>query len=446
MPTWVEHAIFWQVYPLGFVGADTRPERPAPIAHRLGRLFGWLDYAIELGASGLMLGPIFASATHGYDTIDHFRIDPRLGDDADFDALIAAARKRGLRVVLDGVFNHVSRRHPAFEEVLAQGRSAPPASWFRLSWPPGRETAERPEAATFEGHRELVLLNHESPEVEKLVADVMIHWLDRGAAGWRLDAAYAVPPRFWARVLPRVREKHPGAYLFGEVIHGDYVGFVKESGVDAVTQYELWKAIWSALNDRNFFELAWALDRHNALLDTFVPQTFVGNHDVTRLASRLTDPRFIDLALAILFACGGTPSIYAGDEQGFRGIKEDRLGGDDAVRPAFPDRPEALSPPGWPFYRRHQELIGLRRRDAWLNRAKTRVAHLSNETFAFEAFEGGQRIMVALNLGRESELPAPGMRSILVGRDASLRPGPRERKIRLGEAGWAILSPAEARL
>ena len=436
-PTWIEHAIFWQVYPLGFVGAEIRPDRAPPLVHRLGRLTNWLDYAIELGASGLMLGPVFASATHGYDTIDHFRIDPRLGDDADFDALIEAARKRGLKVVLDGVFNHVSRRHPAFEEVCAQGPSAPRAPWFRLSWPPSRPG---PEAETFEGHHDLVALNHDAPEVEALVADVMIHWLDRGAAGWRLDAAYAVPPRFWAKVLPRVRAKHPDAYLFGEVIHGDFAGFVKASGLDAVTQYELWKAIWSALNDRNFFELAWALDRQNAFLDAFTPQTFVGNHDVTRLASRLADPRMFDHALAILFACGGTPSVYAGDEQGFMGVKENRLGGDDAVRPAFPDRPEALPPVGLPIYRRHQELIGMRRRHPWLHRAKTRVVHLANEAFAFEAFDGDRRLLVALNLGKETALPASGMRTILFGRDAALRAP----NVRLGEAGWALLSPSEA--
>ncbi len=122
MPVWVEHAIFWHVYPLGFVGAEIRPERTAPLAHRLGRLTGWLDYAIELGASGLLLGPIFAAASHGYDTIDHFRIDPRLGDDADFDALIEfgsqtraknrAGRRVQSRVAAPPCFSGACRRRP----------------------------------------------------------------------------------------------------------------------------------------------------------------------------------------------------------------------------------------------------------------------------------------------------------------------------------------------
>src|ERR1700704_5553567 len=141
----------------------------------------------------------------------------------------------------------------------------------------------------------------------------MSHWLARGADGWRLDAASCVPRLFWKGVLSAVRAAHPDAYIFGEVIHGDYAGFVRETGVDGVTQYELWKAIWSSLNDRNLFELAWALQRHDALLHDLVPLTFVGNHDVTRLASRLADPELLGHALAVLFGVAGVPAVYYGD-------------------------------------------------------------------------------------------------------------------------------------
>ena len=160
----------------------------------------------------------------------------------------------------------------------------------------------------------------------------------------------------------------------GEVLHGDYVAAVRDGGLDSVTQYELWKAIWSSLNDRNFFELAWALGRHNEFAAAFLPMTFIGNHDVTRIASRLGDLRHLPHALAVLFTVPGSPSVYAGDEQAFRGVKYDRAGGDEEIRPAFPATPGDLAPDGWPTYRLHQDLIGLRRRHAWLARSRYRGA------------------------------------------------------------------------
>jgi glycosidase len=371
MASWADHAIWWHVYPLGFVGAEAALDPRAPVVHRLPQLENWLDYAVDLGCSGLLLGPVFAAETHGYDTIDHLRIDPRLGDLEDFDRLVAAAKARGLRILLDGVFNHVGRSFQA------------PPEWFR--------------ADVFEGHEHLVVLNHEEPAVVQYVVDVICHWLDRGIDGWRLDAAYAVPPSFWQQVLAQVRPRYPDAWFVGEVIHGDYTGYVEQSGLDSLTQYELWKAIWSSLNDGNFFELAHALKRHDELLDTFVPQTFVGNHDVSRIASQLQDERHLGHALAILFAVAGVPSIYAGDEQGFRGIKEEREGGDDAIRPAFPAHPDELAEDGWPTYRLHQRLIGVRRRNAWLVRARTTVEHLTNQAIALRS-EGDGRVLVLLNL------------------------------------------------
>ena len=158
--------------------------------------------------------------------------------------------------------------------------------------------------------------------------------------------------------MPRVRADFPEVYIFGEMIHGDYAGFVRESTVDSVTEYELWKAIWSGINERNLFELSWTLERHNALLDSFLPVTFIGNHDVTRIASKITDDRHLPHALVVLMTTGGMPCIYYGDEQAFRGIKEDRAGGDDDIRPAFPAAPEDLASFGWPIYRLHQTLLG----------------------------------------------------------------------------------------
>jgi glycosidase len=417
---WSEHAIWWHVYPLGFTGAEREALPPsAPPVPRLAGLADWLDYLVELGCNGLALGPVFASETHGYDTLDHFRVDPRLGTEDDLRRLLDQASARGVRVLLDGVFNHV-------------GRGFPHTSLLR------RDPDADGGFATFEGHHRLVALDHDQPAVADYVTDVMTHWLARGIDGWRLDAAYAVPLPFWRTVNDRVRARFPDAWLVGEVIHGDYPAFVQQGGLDSVTQYELWKAVWSSLNDRNLFELAWALDRHNALLDAFVPQTFLGNHDVTRLASRLTDERHLAHALVILLTTAGVPSVYSGDEQAFRGIKEDREGGDDAVRPAFPSHPRDLAPHGLPLYRLHQLLIGLRRRHPWLVHARTTVATLTNTALTYtltDPADARHTLAIALNLAdAPADLALPHANWQPAAGDGEFAPD----RVGLPAQGWAI--------
>lgn len=434
--TWSDHVIWWHLHPISFLGAEpvALPQDVPPV-HRLPQLEPWVDYLVELGCNGLVLGPVFASETHGYDTLDHFRIDPRLGTEEDFDRLVTACRNRGVRVLLDGVFNHVGRGFGPFRDLLTNGRQSSYASWFRLDFDrPGPDGFHYED---FEGHRNLVALNHDEDAVADYVGNVMDHWLRRGVDGWRLDAAYAVPVPFWRAVTSRVRAEHADAWLVGEVIHGDYARMVGEGGLDSVTQYELWKAVWSSLNDGNFFELSWALARHEEFVEAFRPLTFVGNHDVTRLASKLNDERHLPHALTILFTVAGLPSIYAGDEQAFRGVKYERADGDAEIRPAFPAGPAALAPHGWPVYRLHQDLIGLRRRNPWLVRSRPKVIHLDNTAFAFHATnpEGGPGLAVLLNL---SDQPftltleaAPARR--LLGSELS---GPAER---VGPHGWAVL-------
>jgi glycosidase len=430
-PGWVEHAIWWQVYPLGFVGAFPADPAPTSDEHRLRRIVDWLDHAQALGTSGIALGPIFASRTHGYDTTDHYRVDPRLGDDADFDHLVGEAHRRGLRVLLDGVFNHVGTDFARYAQAEAGGDGA----WFRKS---GNSFA------TFEGHDGLIALNHDNPEVIDYVVDVMSHWLRRGADGWRLDAAYAVPDAFWAQVLPRVRQEFGDAWFVGEVIHGDYAGTVAESTFDSVTQYELWKAIWSSLNDTNFHELDHALRRHAEFLDTFAPMTFIGNHDVTRIASQVDDPRHADHALVVLLTTGGTPSVYAGDEWSYRGVKEERFGGDDAVRPEFPARPQDAEHLGEDAFRLHQHLIGLRRRHPWLYAARTTALSLSNSRYVYRTSSDAGSLVVALNLDDaplRMSLSEIGLGSarILAGSGAPAQDVVEALDVE--PHGWAILAP-----
>jgi glycosidase len=421
-PAWVEHAIWWQVYPLGFVGAYPADPPPTADEHRLRRIVDWLDHAVELGASGVALGPVFLSRTHGYDTIDHYRIDPRLGDDADFDNLIAETHQRGLRVLLDGVFNHV-------------GTGFANTTWFRK---------RGNSFDTFEGHGELIALDHDNPDVIAYTVDVMAHWLKRGADGWRLDAAYAVPDRFWAQVLPRVKQAHPDAWFVGEVIHGDYAAVVRTSGFDSVTQYELWKAIWSSLNDGNFHELDWALVRHNEFLDDFVPLTFVGNHDVTRIASQLDNTRHLEHALVILLTTGGTPSVYAGDESGYRGVKEERFGGDDAVRPEFTAPLMGVDERGHDVYRLHQYLIGLRRRHPWLHTARTSPLRLTNTQYVYATRNGSDVLLVALNIDDEPlslSLPELGFGAGQIVAGSGAPPQSIVTDFEVEPHGWLIIAP-----
>jgi glycosidase len=399
-PPWLAGRTWYHVHALAALGAEPTnpdPHVAAPRAHRLPRLLDWLDHLVGLGVGGLLLTPVFASTTHGYDTVDPFRVDPRLGDADDLQRLIDACHARDLRVVLDGVLNHVGRDFPAFVDVLRARRASPSAEWFHVDF--HRDGPDGFAYRTFEGHAQLVALNHASAAVQRWAADLTGHWLARGIDGWRFDAAYAVPAGFWRALCEPLRARFPDAFLFGEAIHGDYAAFVRASGLHAVTQYELHKAVWSALNDRNCFELSWALDRHAAFARTFVPVTFLGNHDVTRIASRLREPAHLGHALAVLCTVPGSPCVYYGDELAWRGVKERRAGGDDAIRPPLPATSTPASAEATAALALHRELLALRRARPWLTTAELRVTTLQNTHCEYVVWSGAHTLAVRLNAG-----------------------------------------------
>jgi cyclomaltodextrinase len=397
MVDWIRDTVWWHVYPLGFFGAEKHAlsSDAVPIS-RIRSFEPWLDYLNDLGCNGLLMAPLFASETHGYDTTDFYNLDSRFGTNADLIWFIETCRERNIRVVFDGVFNHVGRSFGPFQDVKEHRQNSRYTSWFLIDWNnSGNEDGF--SYANFEGHHRLVKLNHHNSEVADYVVNVMNHWLAFGIDGWRLDAAYAVSPSFWHQVSDRVRQKFPDAWLLGEVIHGDYSNSVRQGHLESVTQYELWKSIWSALNDRNFFELSHALNRNNEFNNVFLPNLFIGNHDVTRIATELKDVRDVELALAVLCTVPGTPSIYYGDEQLFMARKEKRAGGDDAIRPAFPTSPDQLRGDA-ATYQTYKNLIWLRRNNSWIAAARTRMITLTNLTFAYETKYDANRFLVAMNV------------------------------------------------
>ena len=397
MRSWVDHVIWWQVYPLGFLGAEKELASVRGEVNRLPRLRGWLDHLISWGGNGLLLGPIFTSTSHGYDTVDYFRIDPRLGDDADFDRLVAACRARGVRLLLDGVFNHAGRNFPPVAQALAEGPGSAAEEWVSKLYDTGGVIT----ADYFEGHDNLITLNHSSPRVQQLVRDVMLHWLRRGIDGWRLDAAYAVPAEFWAAVLPEVRREFPDAWFVGEMIHGDYVDYVKTAGLDSVTEYELWWAIWSSIDSINFHQLEWTLGRHARFVEHFLPLTFLGNHDVSRVASQIRDQRHWSHAVALLCFLPGVPSVYYGDEFGLEATKENRPSGDDAVRPVMPDERGLFDHSHPEVEQAYRRMIGLRRRHPWLVDGVVTIEQVDKARLVLRsrARHGQESLALALNLG-----------------------------------------------
>ncbi|STC70087.1 alpha-amylase family glycosyl hydrolase [Corynebacterium pilosum] len=369
--------LWWHIYPLGALGAPIRqrPTDGSDHGHRILRLINWLDYAAELGATGLLLGPVFESTAHGYDTLDHFSIDSRLGTEDDMIALIDEARARDIDVIFDGVFNHVCINHA-----------------FVHHGGPVRRNADG-TLAGWEGDGTLAELDHEDPRCVDFVVDVMNYWLDRGIAGWRLDVAYDVPTWFWAEVTDRVRQRHPNAYFSGEMIHGDYADFARESHLDTMTQYEVWHAVWASIQANNLWELEHSLWRHQDFSARNLMQTFVGNHDVSRVASMVGDSGAA-LAAVILLTLPGLPSIYYGDEQAFRGEKGEGWEADDALRPELPEHPDQLFSFGHWMFKLYRDLVAFRKANPWIATGELAIEEFQETALAYSVRGDGHELMV----------------------------------------------------
>ena len=344
--SWFESSFMYQVYPLGL--CDAPYENDGVLAHRLRRLLdnGWVDHMSKLGSDCLLLNPVFESISHGYDTTDYKKVDCRLGDNQDLVDLVDACHSRGIKVLLDGVFNHVGRDFWAFKDVQEKRWDSPYAGWFEIDWNGNTEWDDGFSYTTWQGVPYLVKLNHSNFELNDYLAEVIRGWEhDFNIDGLRLDVAYCLDRGFLGylrTVANELSDKRGDKFLLlGETMFGDYNQWMGDSLCDTVTNYECYKGLWSSMNSANMHEVAYALERQSGShpWDLYTGKhliDFVDNHDVPRIATQLADKNQLKPLYGLLFGMAGVPCVYYGSEWGIEG---EQKFGDHELRPAL-EEPE----------------------------------------------------------------------------------------------------------
>lgn len=390
---WAYNGIFYQIYPIGFCGAPVHND--GQTVPRIRKIIDWADYIQSLGVDSILLNPIFESDNHGYDTRDFLKIDCRLGTNADFADVCRELHSRGVRVVLDGVFNHVGRGFWAFRDVQEKKWDSAYKDWFHINFDGNSGYNDGFWYEGWEGHFELVKLNLQNPHVVDYLLNCVRTWIQEfDIDGLRLDVAYSLDHNFMRKLRSFCTSLKPDFVLIGEVLFGDYNLIVNDGMLHSCTNYECYKGLFSSFNDMNLFEIAHSLNRQ------FGPEqwciyrgkhlmTFADNHDVTRIASILKCREHLRPVYGTLLTMPGIPCIYYGSEWGEEGIKAPD--NDYALRPCF----EAPKPNELTAYIR--QLIAFRQKSDALCNGTYRNVLIMNRQLIFERKTDKERIFVAVN-------------------------------------------------
>jgi len=389
---WFDESVVYQIYPLGLCGAPS--ENDGVVQHRILRLLDWVEHLKKLGANALLLNPLFDSDRHGYDTRDYNRVDPRLGTDEDLARVCDAFHQAGIRVIFDGVFNHAGRGFWAFQDVLANRQNSSYRDWFQIRFDGDTGYQDGFWYEGWEGHHELAQFNLHHPAVVEHQFQAIRSWVDKyDIDGLRLDVAYCLSPEYLAQLRAFTDGLKLDFVLIGECLHGDYNRWMNEHACHSVTNYECYKGLWSALNSMNLFEIAHSLARQFGPEQWTLYQgkhllNFLDNHDVERIASKLTNPKHLPLAYVILFGMPGVPCVYYGSEWGLEGKKQD---GDHALRPALVE----------PVWSTLSDLIAklaeVKRNSPALCYGSYRNVLLTNKQLIFERKCDSERVLVVVN-------------------------------------------------
>lgn len=394
---WAYESVFYQIYPLGFCGAPF--ENDGVLEHRILKVKDWIPHMKELGVNAIYFSPVFESDTHGYNTRDYKQIDCRLGTNEDFKEVCEALHKEGIKVVLDGVFNHVGRGFTAFQDVLKNRENSPYKDWFHINFGGNSNYNDGLWYEGWEGNYDLVKLNLYNPAVVEHIFSAIKSWVEEfDIDGLRLDVAYCLTPDFLRQLRRFTDGLKEDFFLLGETLHGDYNQWMNPEMLHSVTNYECYKGLFSSFNSMNMFEII------HSLLRQFGPEnwtlykgqhllSFVDNHDVSRIASNLTNEKHLPLIYAMMFGMPGIPCVYYGSEWGAKAAKSE---GDPALRACF-EKPLENELTEW-----IAKLAGAKISSKALNYGAFRSVLLTNKQCIFERKSENERVLVAINADEEA--------------------------------------------
>ncbi len=390
---WAYESVFYQIYPLGFCGAPFAND--GQLVSRIKKVEDWIPHMTKLGISAIYFSPLFESDTHGYNTRDYRKVDVRLGTNEDFAEVCRKLHEAGIRIVLDGVFNHVGRGFFAFQDVLANRENSHYRDWFYINFGGNSPYNDGLWYEGWEGNYDLVKLNLGNEEVVVYLLESVRFWVEKfGIDGLRLDVAYCLSQAFVRRLRQFCDSLKEDFFLVGEMLHGDYKVLCNEQEMlHSVTNYECYKGLYSSFNSNNLFEIvhsllrqfgqeSWTLYRGKHLL------AFVDNHDVTRVASILSNEKHLPLIYALAFGMPGIPCVYYGSEWGAKGNKNHD---DTELRPYF-GQPEWNTLTEW-----IAKLTEIKKQSKALNYGGFRSLCLTNRQCVFERSADGERMLVAIN-------------------------------------------------
>lgn len=394
---WAYESVFYQIYPLGFCGAPF--ENDGVLTSRIKKVEDWIPHMKKLGIDAVYFSPVFESDNHGYNTRDYKKIDVRLGTNEDFKEVCSKLHENQIQVVLDGVFNHVGRGFYQFQDVIKNRENSPYLNWFHINLSGNSNYNDGLWYEGWEGNFDLVKLNLQNEEVINHILDAVKYWIDEfDIDGLRLDVAYCLDENFVRRLRSFTDGQKQDFFLLGEMLHGDYNRLMNDTMLHSATNYECYKGLHSSFNSLNMFEVVhsllrqfgpenWTLYRGKHLL------SFVDNHDVSRIASILSDEKHLPLIYAMCFGMPGIPCVYYGSEWG---TKADKSQGDPALRVSFPE-PEFNELSEW-----ISKLAEAKKHSRALNYGEFRSVVLTNRQCIFERKAEGERVLVAINADSEA--------------------------------------------